>query len=88
MSENAPETDEQRDGARLELTPDTIHEEDDGQFLDCPACGSPASITQIIERGRCTGSLDAENTETYDDDQELQEQGCTAALSLELVWES
>jgi len=67
---------------------ETIHEGDGEQFLDCPQCGSPASLTQIIETGRCTGQLDAEETETYAEDQQLQETGCTADLSLELVWEA
>ena len=88
MADDASHSDARPEGARMELTPDTVHEEDDGQFLDCPACGSPVSVTQIIEIGRCTGDIDAEDTETVDHDQQLQQPGCTAELSLELYWES
>jgi len=88
MSDDTSGSGEPAEGARMALTPETIHEGDGEQFLDCPQCGSPASLTQIIETGRCTGQLDAEETETYAEDQRLQETGCTADLSLELVWEA
>lgn len=74
-------------GARMELTPDTIHE-NEAISLDCPECGSTVTITQIIEDGHCSGTLDADQTEVVDDDEQLQEPGCTAELSLELVWHS
>ena len=69
------------------LEPDALHEGDEEPFIDCPECGSPATLTQIIEEGRCTGYLDGDVTETENGEQ-LQESGCTAKLSLELVWEA
>jgi hypothetical protein len=82
-------SDQRPDGeARMELDPEAVHQQSDGYYLDCPECGSPVSLVQIIEVGRCTGSLDADETEVEGDDTELQDPQCTAALSLELVWES
>lgn len=74
------------EGSRMHLTPDTIHEEEDGIYLDCPQCGSTVSIEQIVNEGRCTGQLDGDMAETEDDTQ--IEEGCNAKLSLELVWEA
>jgi len=74
--------------ARMELDPDTLHEGDSGYALDCPECGATVTLPQIIEEGRCTGSLDADTTEVEGDGEELKEPACTAVLSLELVWES
>ena len=79
--------DESGGGARMELEPDALHEGDEEPYLDCPACGSPVTFTQIIEEGRCTGYLDADVTET-DDGEQLEDPACSAKLSLELVWES
>lgn len=74
-------------GARMTLEPDDVHQGDEEPYLDCPACGSPATLTQIVEEGRCSGYLDADVTET-EDEERLQDPACTAKLSLELVWES
>jgi len=74
--------------ARMELEPDALHEGEDGYYLDCPECGAAVSLPRIIEKGRCSGSLDADVTEVESDDEQLQEPGCTAVLSLDLVWES
>jgi hypothetical protein len=73
------------DGVRMALEPDALHEGEEEPYLDCPECGSPATITGIIEEGRCTGYLDSEVTEVEDGEQ-LQDPACTAKLSLELVW--
>lgn len=73
-------------GSRLMLEPKTIHERDDGVYLDCPQCGSNVSITRIITKGECSGQLEGEVAEAEDDTQ-LQ-QDCNATLSLELVWEA
>jgi len=75
-------------GARMELGPDTVKTSDTGPSLDCPACGSPVSLTRIIEEGHCTGYLDADDAEVESEDERVRESGCTADLSLELVWES
>ncbi len=74
------------DGARMMIEPDAVHESGGQIFLDCPQCGSNISIVQVVNEGRCTGTIDKEFTEVEDDTQ-LQE-GCNAKLSLELVWES
>lgn len=73
------------DETRMTLEPDSVHEMDDGTYLDCPQCGSNVSVVQIVTRGRCPGQLDDEIAET-EDDTELQD-GCGASLTLELVWE-
>lgn len=70
----------------MELEPDAIHEGDGEAYIDCPQCGSPVTLTRIVQVGRCTGTLDAAAAEVEEDDQPIQETGCTAELSLELVW--
>lgn len=69
--------------ARMELDPDAWHEGDEGVYVDCPECGSPAYLTDIIADGRCTGyrgeDVDAESAEDVGE-------FCTAKLSLELAW--
>jgi len=87
MPDDSPERGSS-DEARMELEPDALHERENGYFLDCPECGSPVSLIQVIEEGRCTGYLDADVTEGEGDDEELQEPPCTAVLSLDLVWQS
>lgn len=75
-------------GARMLLGPDAIHESNDGELsLDCPKCGSTVSFEQVVVEGRCDGRLDADVAEVESDDEQLTERGCTAELSLELVWE-
>jgi hypothetical protein len=80
------DADTDRQGARMALDPDTVHESDDGPALDCPACGSTVSLTGIIEEGHCPGSVDADAVEVESEDEQLRERTCTADLSLELVW--
>ncbi|WP_435346543.1 hypothetical protein [Haloarchaeobius sp. HRN-SO-5] len=69
--------------ARMVLEPDAWHEGDDGRYLDCPECGSPAFVGDIVTTGRCTG-YQGEDVERED----AEDVGafCTAKLSLELVW--
>lgn len=74
------------DGARMMLEPNTVHDEGGEPAIDCPQCGSTVSLTQVIQEGRCTGQPGGEASESEDGEQ-LQEGGCTAELSLELVWE-
>jgi hypothetical protein len=86
MSDSSSQTEGDHHVARMDLEPDAFHEGEDGYLLDCPECGSTVSIAQIIEEGRCDGTLDAETTEVEGDDEQLQEPGCTAKLSLQLLW--
>ncbi len=67
----------------MELEPDAWHEADDGYYLDCPECGSPAHLMDIVEFGRCRGYLEDEGREDTD-----REPTCTATLQLELAWTS
>ena len=70
--------------ARMELEADTWHQTDGGvYYLDCPECGSPATLPNIIAHGRCTTYLDENETVSTD-----AERLCTAKLSLELVYQS
>ncbi|MHC3437536.1 hypothetical protein ACYJ1Y_05380 [Natrialbaceae archaeon A-gly3] len=75
------------DAARMELEPDAFHQDDKGYYVDCPECGSAATITNVIEHGRCNGYLDQEREETDVDEAETDLE-CTAQLSLELVYDS
>lgn len=79
-------TERDSDGARMVLEPDALHEGEEENWIDCPSCGSPASITQVVEHGRCSNYLDAEVSESGT--QQLQDVECEAELSLELVWEA
>ncbi|MGM0592612.1 MAG: hypothetical protein ACQETI_13500 [Halobacteriota archaeon] len=88
MSGDAPRSDDHPNVAQMELEPDAIHEGDRGYYVDCPECGSPVRLAQIIEKGRCTGYLDADATEVEVDDELSRSPVCTAELSLELVWKS
>ena len=85
MSESSPD---ESDAARMMLEPDAVHEEDEGPSIDCPQCGATITIVSIIEEGRCTGRLDGDMAEAESGDEQLQEGGCGAELSLELVWEA
>ena len=76
-------TSHRHDAAHMELEPDAIHEGDDGVYLDCPSCGSPAYLTDVVRDGRCTGYRGEDV-----DEEEAEDVGafCTAKLSLELAW--
>jgi hypothetical protein len=69
--------------ARMALGPDAWHEGEDGVYVDCPECGSPAYVMDVAETGRCTGyqgeDVDEENAEDVGG-------FCTAKLSFELVY--
>jgi hypothetical protein len=71
--------------ARMELNPDALHESEHGYYLDCPECGSPATVENVIEHGRCNGYLN-EQVEGVDFD--VGNVSCTAVLRLELAYTS
>ena len=71
--------------ARTILDPDAIHESRTGYYFDCPECGSPATIQNIIEHERCNGYLN-EQVEGIDFD--VEDVDCTARLRLELAYTS
>ena len=86
MTESTSDNGSADEGTRMMLEPKAVHETDDGLSVDCPNCGSTVPLVQVVNRGRCSGTLEAEMSETQDDTQ-LQE-GCGAELSLELVWKA
>ncbi|PSP55876.1 hypothetical protein BRC82_03910 [Halobacteriales archaeon QS_1_67_19] len=69
----------------MELKSDALHESRDGYYFDCPECGSPATIDNIIEHGRCNGYLD-EQVEGIDFD--VENKSCSAVLRLEMAYTS
>lgn len=74
------------DAARMEVRADELHEGDDhGLYVDCPECGSAATIRNVADHGRCNGYLDREVEDTDAPEEGLD---CNAKLALELVWES
>ena len=73
------------DAARMELNADAVHEGEGGYYLDCPECGSPATVENIIEEGRCNGYLN-EPVEGVDVD--VANVSCSARLQLELAYTS
>lgn len=86
MADHDSTAESDTDAARMELTPDGLHESAEGYALDCPECGSTVSVHRIVETGRCSGTLDADHTETTGEDRQIRDPECTAELSLELVW--
>ena len=79
------EDDAGEDVARMELEPDAWHETEEGYYLDCPECGSPATVDNIIEQGRCNAYLGDQRDWMEMDVSDLT---CTAKLSLELAYKS
>ncbi|RQH00961.1 hypothetical protein [Natrarchaeobius oligotrophus] len=80
MSERNP------DAAYTELTPDAWHQDDEGNYtLDCPECGSAATLMNVVQHGRCNGYLDRREAETAVDEERME---CTAKLWLELGYVS
>ncbi|WP_208023486.1 hypothetical protein [Halorussus pelagicus] len=71
------------DAARMELEPDAVHEGEGGYYFDCPECGSPATIDNIIEEGRCNGYL---NEQVEGVDVDMATVSCSARLQLELAY--
>lgn len=74
------------DAARMELGKDAWHQDEDGSYyIDCPECGSAATISNVVNHGRCNGYLDEAESDTELDENRMS---CTAELSLELVYTS
>lgn len=71
------------EAARTELDPDTLHESKDGYYFDCPECGSPATIQNLIQHGRCNGYL---NEQVEGIDFEVENISCSAVLRLEMAY--
>ncbi|WP_221621661.1 hypothetical protein [Halocatena pleomorpha] len=88
MSDTSPENEKTPTKARMIIEPDALHEGEDELFLDCPQCGSTTTISRILNKGRCSGYLDAKEAESTTEDEQLLDPICTAKLSLELVWTS
>ena len=74
------------EAAHTKLTPDTWHQDDEGNYyVDCPECGSAASLTNVVSHGRCDAYLDQRKGETDLDEREMT---CTAKLWFELGYVS
>ncbi|WP_394740816.1 hypothetical protein [Natronococcus roseus] len=74
------------DAAYTELEPDAWHQNDQGNYsVDCPECGSEATLMNVVKHGRCNGYLSK-----HDEDVELDTQpmDCTAKLWFELGYVS
>lgn len=74
------------DAAYTELEPDAWHQNDEGNYtIDCPECGSEATLMNVVKHGRCNGYLSK-----HDEDVELDTQpmDCTAKLWFELGYVS
>jgi len=85
MSGDDPVDIDWESAARMELDPDTLHESDGGNYFDCPECGSPATVDNIVEEGRCNGYLN-EQVEGIDFD--VENVSCSAVLQLEMAYTS
>lgn len=74
------------DAARMDLDADAWHQTDDGTYyIDCPECGSAASLANVFTHGRCNGYMDQRESETDLDEQRMD---CSAKLSFELAYTS
>ena len=74
------------DAAYTELTPDSWHQNDEGNYyIDCPECGSAASLMNVVKHGRCNGYMDQQEDETELDEEAFD---CTAKLWFELGYTS
>ena len=72
--------------AYMQLTPDAWHQNDDGNYyIDCPECGSAATLMNVVKHGRCNGYLDQHVDETELDEAAMD---CTARLRFELAYVS
>ncbi|SEH17611.1 hypothetical protein SAMN04487967_3288 [Natronorubrum sediminis] len=79
-------THDREDAAYTELTPDSWHQNDDGNYyIDCPECGSAATLMNVVSHGRCNGYLDQREGETELDEESFE---CTAKLWFELGYVS
>ncbi|WP_339105434.1 hypothetical protein [Haloterrigena salinisoli] len=80
---------DREDAAYTELTPDSWHQNDEGgYYLDCPECGSAATLMNIVKHGRCNGYMDQREEETELDEEGEEGVDCTAKLTLELGYTS
>ncbi|GAB3032126.1 hypothetical protein [Natronobiforma cellulositropha] len=74
------------DLARMELGADAWHQDEEGgYYIDCPECGSAATLSNVTAHGRCNGYLEQYHSDTDVDERELS---CTALLTLELAYTS
>ncbi|ELY59116.1 hypothetical protein C491_07241 [Natronococcus amylolyticus DSM 10524] len=74
------------EAAYTELEPDAWHQNEQGNYsIDCPECGSEATLMNVVKHGRCNGYLSK-----HDEDIELDTQpmDCTAKLWFELGYVS
>ncbi|MFC6719696.1 hypothetical protein ACFQGT_13085 [Natrialbaceae archaeon GCM10025810] len=77
---------EREDAAYTELTPDAWHQDDEGNYyIDCPECGSAATLMNVVTHGRCNGYLNQREEETEVDEEAMD---CTAKLWFELGYVS
>ena len=70
------------DSVRIELDPDALHESREEPFIECPACGAPATFSEIIVGGRCRGCLQADDTEVGTEAADRR-RACAANLKLD-----
>lgn len=74
------------DAARTKLTPDSWHQDEEGHYyVDCPECGSAASVMNVVSHGRCNGYLNQLEEDTDLDEREMD---CSAKLWFELAYVS
>ncbi len=79
-------SDRNAEAAYTELSPDAWHQHGDGTYsLDCPECGSAATLMNVVKHGRCNGYLDQREPATDIDEETVD---CTATLWLELGYTS
>lgn len=74
------------EAAYTELEPDAWHQTGKGAYsIDCPECGSEATLMNVVKHGRCNGYLSK-----HEDDVELDTQpmDCSAKLWFELGYVS
>lgn len=77
---------ESDDRATMELEADAWHQDEEGNYsVDCPECGSAATISNVVNHGRCNGFMDDREDDTEPDEAEFS---CTASLSFELRYTS
>lgn len=78
--------DDREDAAFTELSADAWHQDDEGNhYIDCPECGSAATLMGVVQHGRCNGYLDQQEGETEVDEEAMT---CTAKLWFELGYTS
>lgn len=74
------------DRASMELDADAWHQDEEGNYyIDCPECGSAATLSNVANHGRCNGFMDDRESDTELDEEEFS---CTASLSFELRYTS